>query len=152
DATFYQGPVDDFVVRNVAFSDIALGAFYVEDTIEQAGTARLSIGDGNGFGANVAHQLVLAGDTPDAGFTDSQTGVDEVFVRVAGDSLGGPAYTTANASINAGIAEANVGGTVNVEAGTFTENVALDRQVALRGAFAGTPGDDGVRGGAGESV
>src|SRR5690606_11604992 len=51
-----------------------------------------------------------------------------------------------------GIAEANVGGTVNVEAGTFTENVALDRQVALRGAFAGTPGDDGVRGGAGESV
>ena len=154
DATRWQGPVNDFVVRNVAFSDIGIAAFYVEDTTEQAGSAKLSIGDGNSY-SNVAHVLALSGSTPAVGFTDTQTGVPSVFVRSArgyySDPLGA-LYNVANAAINSAIGYAQVGGTVSVEAGLFAQNVLLSKGVALEGPFAGVAGFDITRNGANEAV
>jgi len=162
DATRYTGPVADFLVQGVTFLDVATGAFYVEDTTQTPGSARLTIGAGNLYD-DVAHELVLSGATPTAGGT-----VNEVFVRSARDfvlgapvsSLGSPACAVnaaapycpvANASVNAGIAAVAGGGTVVVESGTFDENVVAAKAVALHGPHAGTPGDDGARG-SGEAV
>ena len=163
DATRYTGPVNDFVVRNVDFVSVTRGALYVEDTTQTPGSARLSIGAGNIFGSNVAHQLVLSGAAPVV-----SGAVDEVFVRSARDfvfgavvsSTGNPACASnsaapfcavANASINAGIAAVSSGGTVNVEDGSFAENVNVNKSVTLRGPFAGIHGHDGARG-TGEAV
>ena len=151
DATFYTGLVNDYLVTNVAFADIRIAAFYVEDTAEKAGTAKLTIGDGNTF-TDVAHTLALAGTDPQVGFAGSQTGVADVLVRAAGvffntnPATGNVTYHTANASINYGIALANAGGTVDVEAGTFDENVVVNKSVTLKGPFAGIAGDDGCAG------
>lgn len=150
DATAYTGPVNDFVVRNVDFVNVALAALYVEDSVEIAGSARLTIGDGNSY-SNVAHRLALAGAAPTVGFTDSQDGSDEVFVRAAGNSIWGAAYTTTTAPIANGIAAAKVGGIVNLEAGTFPDNVVVDKPVTLQGPHAGVAGDDAARG-TGEAI
>ncbi len=159
DAMNYTGPVDGALIQNIAFNNIALGAIYVEDTNEQTGSAAVTIGAGNTY-TSVAHQLVLAGAAPTVGYANGGS-VDEVFVRAAGTFLYGTpstgpctsaACTTANASINAGIADVAVGGTVDVEAGTFDENVVANKSVILHGPFAGTTGYDGSRDGTGEAM
>ncbi|MCE7949693.1 MAG: hypothetical protein DYH18_01125 [Xanthomonadales bacterium PRO7] len=157
DATAYTGAVNDFLVRNVAFSNVSFGAYYVEDTNEQSGSAKLTVGTGNTY-ANVAHKLVLSGTSPAV----AGTVLDDVFVRSARNYYfnatgGGPSCTStsctvANASINAGIADVAVGGTVDVEAGTFDENVVANKSVILHGPFAGTTGYDGSRDGTGEAM
>ncbi len=153
DAMNYTGPVDGALIQNIAFSNIALGAIYVEDTNEQIGSAAVTIGSGNTY-TSVAHQLVLAGAAPSVSYANGGS-VDEVFVRAAGTFLYGTpstgpctsaACTTANASINAGIADVASGGTVDVEAGTFDENVVANKNVILHGPFNGVPGTDGSRG------
>lgn len=140
DATNYTGPVNGSLITNIAFSNIALGAVYAEDTNEVAGSAATTIGTGNTY-TNVLHQLVLSGTSPSVSFSGI-AGVDDVLVRSLGNYLygnlnSGPCSaalcTVANASINAGIAAVNVGGTVNIEHGTFDEM-----------AVVGT-GKDGVR-------
>ncbi len=163
DATRYTGPVNDFIVRNVDFLNLSQGALYVEDTVQTPGSARLTIGSGNTY-TNVAHKLVLSGTAPTAAGS-----ADEVFVRSARDfvfggtvsSAGNPACAAnaaapycavANASINAGIAAVSTGGTVNVEDGTFGENVIANKQVALKGAKAAIAGYDASRSGSGETV
>ncbi|MBL0162240.1 MAG: right-handed parallel beta-helix repeat-containing protein [Xanthomonadales bacterium] len=154
DATRYTGPVNDFVVRNIAFSDIGIAAFYVEDTTEQAGSAKLSIGDGNTY-TSVAHVLALSGSAPAAGFVDSQNDVASVFVRSARGYYYRPAaapYNVSNAAINPAIGYVQVGGTVSVEAGSFNESVNVNKSVSVKGAFAGTTGFDPLRGGSGETV
>jgi uncharacterized repeat protein (TIGR01451 family) len=154
DATYYTGPVNDIVVRNVTFANIGLGAFYVEDTNEQTGSAKLSIGDGNTY-SNVAHVLALSGAAPAVGFVDSQTGASNVLVRSARNYYSNPsstAYTVANASINVGIGYTQSGGTVSVETGAFDENVVVNKPVTVEGQFAGTAGYDPLRDGSGESV
>ncbi len=153
DATQYNGRVDDFIVRNVAFDAIAIGALYVEDASEIAGTAKLTIGTGNTFGAGATHQLVLSGSAPAVGFAGGS--VDDVYVRSARGYLhaipgSGPCAasgcTVANASINQAIAIVAAGGTVGVEDGTFAENVVADKSVHLHGPHHGTPGMDTSRG------
>ncbi|MGB0133387.1 MBG domain-containing protein [Dokdonella sp.] len=154
DATRYAGPVNDFVVRNIAFSDIGIGAFYVEDTTEQAGTAKLTIGSGNSY-SDVAHVLALSGMAPVVAFTDGITGVENVYVRSANGYYNDPAsasYTVANAVINMGIGHALAGGSVDVEAGSFSQNIIVNKGIELRGPFMGTPGHDVGRSGAGEAV
>jgi uncharacterized repeat protein (TIGR01451 family) len=154
DATYYTGPVNDVLVRNMTFTNIGLGAFYVEDTNEQTGSAKLSIGDGNTYN-NVAHVLALSGAAPAVGFVDSQTGAADVFVRSARNYYNDPssaAYTVANASVNAGIGYAQTAAIVSVEAGLFDENVVVTKSVRLKGAFAGTAAYDPLRDGSGESV
>ncbi len=163
DATRYTGSVNDFVVRDVDFVNIAKGALYVEDTTQTPGSAKLTMGAGNTFGSNVAHKLVLSGTAPEA-----SGAVDEVFVRSARDfvfgaavssagnpvcyaNAGAPFCAVANASINAGIAAVSAGGTVNVESGTFAENVVVGKQVALQGPHFGVAGDAGARG-TGEAI
>ncbi len=146
DATNYTGEVNDFLVRNVAFSGIGVAALYVEDTIEQAGSARLTIGAGNSYAlAPGAHKLALSGAAPFFGGV-----VDDVFVRSARGYLfglpgSGPCASgcaVANASINGGIAVASVGGTVTVEGGTFGENVVVNKALSLVGPYAGVHGND----------
>lgn len=151
DATAYTGAVNDFLVRNVAFSNVSLGAYYVEDTNEQSGSAKLTVGTGNTY-ANVAHKLVLSGTSPAV----AGAVLDDVFVRSARNYYfnatgGGPSCTStpctvANASINAGIADVASGGTVTVEAGTFAESVVVNKPVTLLGPFHGVAGTDGSRG------
>lgn len=128
DATNYTGPVNGALVTNVAFTNVALGAIYVEDTNEVGGSPTVTIGTGNSY-SGVPHQLALAGAAPNVGFSGS-AGVDSVLVRAAGNYLfgrlnSGPCKVTlctvSNASINAGIAAAKTGGTVFIEQGTFDE-------------------------------
>lgn len=150
DATNYNGPVNDFLVQNVAFSNITMAALYVEDTLEQAGSAKLTIGAGNSYGLLAgAHQLALSGAAPAVAGP-----VDDVFVRSArGYHFGLPASgacasgcNVANASINGGISAVSVNGTVTVEAGTFVENVVVNKAVNLHGPFPTTSGHDPARG------
>ena len=139
DATNYTGPVDGFLIKNVAFNDVKLAAFYVEDTDQIAGSATLNIGTNNTF-TSVAHQLALAGANAGVSF-NGIGGVDDVLVRAAGNYFFTVANsnscstvcTTSNASINAGVAAAATDGTVYVEHATFNEGVVI-----------GT-GKDGVR-------
>lgn len=158
DATNYTGPVNGALIRNIAFNNIGLGAIYVEDTNEQTGSAAVTIGAGNTYNS-VGHELVLSGAAPAVSFSGGS--VDNVLVRAAGTYFYGTpnanlcnpaACTTANASINAGIGDVAVGGTVDVEAGTFVENVVVNKSVTLQGPFAGTAGYDGSRDGTGEAM
>jgi len=144
--TYYGGRVDDLVVRNVAFTDVA-HAITVEDAAEitdadgdthRAGTAHVTIGAGNTF-TNVDHELVFSGADSTVGF-DGITGVDSVLVRAAGtgtfntatsSQTDGDTPTVTNASIGRGISALNAGGTVTVEAGTFQEDVTIDRSLTL---------------------
>ncbi len=142
DATYYTGPVNDFAITGVHFDHVTLGAFYVEDAVEQTGSASLTIGDGNQY-TDTKHVLVLSGSGAAAHFGGAQTGASDVFVRAKGayaygapGSSDGPCLngcTVANASINAGVDAAAVNGVVSIENGTFDETVVI-----------GT-GKDGVR-------
>lgn len=163
DAAFYTGPVDDFAVAGVVFSNIGFASLYVEDTTDNPGSARLTIGAGNDFSAQgTAHSLALSGATASVG---GQT-VADVFVRSARDfyfgaQVAGPPNTgvtpcfshavpdfcpVASAVVNTGVAAANVGGTVTLEAGQFAQNVTVNKSVTLQGPHAGVAGDDGARG------
>lgn len=157
DATVYAGAVDDFVVRNVAFANVSQGAFYVEDTMQVAGSAKLTVGNGNTY-SNVGHKLVLSGSAPVAmgSFDDVLVRSARPFVLGALTSDGNPYCNTqvcqvANASINAGIAAATAGGIVTVEDGTFIENVVVNKAISLRGPHAGIAGDNVGRG-VGEAI
>ena len=132
DSTNYGGPVNGFMVRNVAFNGIALAAIYVEDTDTVAGSAAITIGLGNTYNA-VAHQLALSGVAPSVSFAGI-SGVDDVLVRAAGNDIFGipnsgacspAACTVSNASIDSAIALTNPGGTVYVDNGTFDEAVVI---------------------------
>ena len=154
DATFYPGAVEDFVVRNVAFSGISLAAFYVEDANEIAGTARLTVGGGNAY-SSVPRQAALSGSAPELAFADGLGGVESVRVRAAGNffwgspSQAGPVRTVASAAVNDGIAAALT--MVAVDPGQFPGAVLVDKPVLLQGARASVHGDDPSRG-TGESV
>lgn len=128
DASNYTGPLNGALVQNIAFSNIALGAIYVEDTNEVAGSPVISIGSGNTY-SGVAHQLALSGAAATASFSGIG-GVDSVLVRAAANYLFGKLGTGAcsaaqctvsNSLINAGIAAVNAGGTVYIEQGTFDQ-------------------------------
>ena len=158
DATFYTGAVNDYLVSGVNFSYIALAAFYIEDTAEVTGSAKLTLA-GNGFGSNINHKLALAGAT--AGVDIDSDTVDDVFVRstrnyffdLPGSAPCTPANcTVANAVINTGIAAASVNGTVTVEDGSFDQNVLVTKPLTLVGPFQTIPGYDGSRTGTGEAV
>ncbi|MGH8042112.1 MAG: MBG domain-containing protein, partial [Rudaea sp.] len=158
DATNYTGPVNGALIQNIAFDNIALGAIYVEDTNEQSGSAAVTIGSGNTY-SSVAHQLVLAGAAPGVSFSGGS--VNDVLVRAAGAYFYGipnanlcnpAACTTANALINTGIADVAASGTVYVEAGTFAQNVVVNKSVTLDGPFHGVAGFDGSRDGTGEAI
>ncbi len=139
DATNYTGPVNGFLVRNVAFNGVSLAAFYVEDTDQIAGSATLNIGAGNTF-TSVAHQLALSGANPGVSF-NGVGGVNDVLVRAGGNYFFTVANanscstvcTTSNASINTSLAAAAANGTIYLENTTFNEGVVI-----------GT-GKDGVR-------
>jgi uncharacterized repeat protein (TIGR01451 family) len=147
DATNYTGPVNGALIQGITFNNIAIGAIYVEDTNEVDGAPSVTIGAGNNF-SGVAHQLALAGVAPNVGFSGI-SGVDSVLVRVAGNYLfgrlnGGPCNVTectvSNASINAGIAAANAGGTVFIEQGTFDETATIGKNgLRLTAADANNP-------------
>jgi uncharacterized repeat protein (TIGR01451 family) len=128
DASNYTGPVNGALVKNVTFTNVSLGAIYVEDTNELAGSPSVTIGSGNVY-SSVQYQLALAGASPHVSFSGI-TGVDSVLVRVAGSYFfgrlnAGPCNvtqcTTTNASLTAGIAAVQTGGTVFIEHGTFDE-------------------------------
>ena len=128
DASNYTGPLNGALVQNIAFSNIALGAIYVEDTNEVAGSPVISIGTGNTY-SGVAHQLALSGAAATASFSGIG-GVDSVLVRAAANYLFGKLgtgpcsaaqCTVSNSLINAGIAAVNAGGTVYIEQGTFDQ-------------------------------
>jgi len=154
DANFYAGPVLDYEVTGVKFTNIAgVAPIYVEDTIDAAGGARITVGSGNDFsGAGTEYDLALSG----AGATASGT-VARVLVRAERDFVyGAPLYESGKAcsgntsaplclvtdgTINNGIAAANVGGVVTVEAGTFEQDVLVDKSVTLRGAKWNVAGD-----------
>ncbi len=155
--TIYTGPVNDFLVRNVSFSDIGYSALYVEDTdqvVAGTGTARLTIGAGNDFGDSPRH-LALSGTAPQVAGEQ----VEQVFVRSArsyllGANGTGPCAsgcTVASASINTGIAAASVGGVVTVEAGDFPQNVVVGKSVTVQGPFPATAGHHDDRDGTGEA-
>ena len=155
DATFYTGAVTDYGVSGVAFSNIARAALYVEDTVEVAGSAKLTLA-GNGFGAGVSQHLALSGATASvAGDTVGTVLVrsarDYVFDRPGSAPCTPADCTVANAIINSGIAAANVGGTVTVEAGTFVQNVTDGKGVNLVGSYPVTHGDGAGRG-TGEAI
>lgn len=155
DATFYTGPVNDFVVRDVAFSDIALAVFYVEDTIQEAGTARLTIGN-NSYDGSQPHHLALSGAAPQVAY-DGPAGLPTVLVRGADDPSADPnywgllaqngnAYTVRSGVVNQGIQAVAVGGVVTLEDGTFDAAVSMNKaSVTLRGARAGLHGTDAAR-------
>jgi uncharacterized repeat protein (TIGR01451 family) len=132
DATNYTGPVNGALVQNVAFSNITLGAIYVEDTNEVAGSPVISIGTGNTF-AGVNYKLALSGAAASASFSGS-SGIDTVLVRAAKNYLfgklnSGPCSaaqcTVSNTIINSGIAAVTPGGTVFIEQGTFDQMPTL---------------------------
>lgn len=157
DATAYTGPVNDFLVDEVTFSNVALVPLYVEDT-EAPGSARLTIGSTNDFGA-ASQMLALSGTAPEV----AGQLVPRVLVRAAGtfyygqptiDLYGPPPCsicTVDSAPINTGIAAASAGGTVSVEAGTFAQNVVVNKTVTLVGPHAGVHANDAGRG-TGEAV
>ncbi|MDR3386566.1 MAG: Ig-like domain-containing protein [Rudaea sp.] len=131
DNSYYGGPVQGALATNIAFGNVDVGAVYIEDTNEQTGSAAVTIGSGNTYAA-VTSDLVLSGTAPAATFAGGVTGVASVLVRSARNyyfggagSMYGPCNATpctvANASINAGVAAANPGGTVYIEQGTFDE-------------------------------
>jgi uncharacterized repeat protein (TIGR01451 family) len=153
DATGYTGPVNDFIVRNVAFDDIALGALYVEDTQEQAGSAKLSVGTGNTYTASVAHTLALSGATPAVGHGGGA--IPNVLVRSArtffnGAPSNGPctpaACTVVSAQVSGGVAAVDSGGIVDLEDGTYAQNVVLGKSLTLRGPHHGEAGYAAGRG------
>jgi uncharacterized repeat protein (TIGR01451 family) len=131
DATNYTGPVNGFVVRNVAFSGVALAALYVEDTNQVAGTATLVVGPGNTF-TGVANQLALSGTAATVSFTGGATLSDALirasgtyFFTVANSNNCSTACTVSNGVINAGIAAVSGVATVHVEKSTFDEAVVI---------------------------
>ncbi|HET6631115.1 MAG TPA: MBG domain-containing protein [Rhodanobacteraceae bacterium] len=70
-------------------------------------------------------------------------------VNLSGGIHNGSAYYC---SINAAIAAANPGDSITVGAGSYPENVVVDKSVTLQGPFAGTAGYDSSRDGTGEAV
>lgn len=156
DAGYYTGPVNDFVVRGVEFANVGT-ALLVEDTEQRAGTSRLSIGAGNVFGSTP--YAALAGSDASFGFVDGLTGLEHVLVKASGANLWGQpneanvAYTVAPATINNGIAAAAQDGVVQVEAGTFTQTVLVNKRVRLLGAQVdvSAKGESGERAG-GETI
>ncbi len=135
DATNYTGPVNGALVQNIAFSNITLGAIYVEDTNEVAGSPVISIGTGNTF-SGVNYKLALSGAAAGASFSGI-SGIDSVLVRAARSFLLGrtnsgatdPCHlaqcTVSNTVINSGIAAVTPGGTVFIEQGTFDQMPTL---------------------------
>jgi len=158
DATGYTGPVNDFIVRNVTFDDIALGAMYVEDTQQQTGSAKLTVGSGNTYTATVAHTFALSGAAPAVGHGGGA--IASVLVRSArtffnGTPSNGPctpvACTVVSSLVNDGVAAVDAGGIVDLEFGTYAQNVVLGKSLTLRGPHHGDAGYATGRG-VGESV
>lgn len=153
DGAYYSGSLNDMNLTGIAFDDVSVAAFYIEDTA-LAGTEsidnapKLTIGSGNTY-SNVAHQAALAGPLATFAFAAGVPNFDSVLVRSANaghrpglPDSNGNVRQVANAIINAGIGIAAVGGTIDVEQGTFAQSVEVNKGVTLRGAFAGTPGHD----------
>jgi hypothetical protein len=78
----------------------------------------------------------------DGGTPGFQADLSGVTVTTAGDQL--QAFGD-DQRIADGISAVNADGTVTVESGTYTENVAVNKSVTLEGAKAGIPGSDGSR-------
>ncbi len=149
DAGYYRGPVNDFVVRDVTFTDVD-AALYVEDTTH-TGNARLSLGSGNDF-TGATWPVTLAGLEAILGTADGETGAGLVRVRAAQASnvWGGPdehggLHAVAAGSINNGIAgAASTDAVVQVEAGSFAQAVTINKPVRLLGAQAGVDAKNAV--------
>ncbi len=149
DQAFWHGDVADLTIRNVAFDTIAEFAIYVEDTTALAGgtnpadpadAAAVTVEGGNTFNA-VGFALGLSGANATAD-TSAAGGLGSVFIVGAGEFLfgspsssqtGSQIFSAGNGSINNGIAAASAGGTVTIDAGTFTEAVQVDKAVSIVG-------------------
>lgn len=95
----------------------------------------------------------MAGPKATIAFATGVPLFDTVLVRAANDGhrpgkadSHGNVRHVDNAVINNGIAIAASGGTVDVDAGNFAQNVVVAKSITLKGAFAGTAGNDGARG------
>lgn len=153
DGAFYGGAVNDILVRNVAFSDIAIAAIFAEDTAlagsETVDNAvKVTVGPGNTFAADVLHHGALSGPLAAIDFAPGAALLEKMLVRAAGDShrgvlpdSNGNPRAVEPGTINDAIADAAAGGTVTVEAGTFAQNVVVDKHVELVGPQAGVAGD-----------
>lgn len=164
DGAYYAGAVDDMLVRNVAFSDVAIAAIGVEDT-DLAGvetvdnSVQLTVGTGNSFAGDVVQHGSLSGPNGHIEYAPGAPLLQRMLVRAAGnghrDTLpdsSGNVRTVSPGTIDDAIADAAIGGTVTLEAGEFPQNVVVNKSVTVQGPFAGTPGHDAGRDGTGESV
>lgn len=143
DGTHYTGLVLDARVQDVAFAGIGIASVMVEDTVEIAGGARITLATGNGFDP-ARPALALAGPGATVGF-DGIAGVDHVLVRSAGDFLYGLSgasgvLSRAPGLVASGMAAVVDGGMVELEQGAFQQNVVISRPLTLRGPGHATPG------------
>src|SRR5690606_359155 len=86
DGAYFAGRVDDYIVRNVAFSDVSIGAIAVEDTrlagsetIDNA--VRLTVGNGNTFAADVNHHGSLSGPNARLEFAPGASLLQRMLVK-----------------------------------------------------------------------
>jgi hypothetical protein len=158
DGAYYPGQVDNYTVSNVAFSDVSIAAIAVEDT-KLAGSetvnnaVKLTVGAGNTFAGDVVQEGSLSGPNAHIAYAGGASQLERMLVKAAGNNYRGglPDYqgnvrTVDPGIINDAIADTAIGGTVTAEAGTFAQNVIMDKDVTLQGPFAGTAGFDGSRG------
>ncbi|MGB8715757.1 MAG: MBG domain-containing protein [Rhodanobacteraceae bacterium] len=163
DGAYYAGALDDMGFSGIAFDDVSIAAFYVEDTAlagsEPVDNApKITVGAGNTFNA-VAHEAALAGPQASIAFAAGAPLFNTVLVRAANDGhrpgeadSNGNVRHVENAIINQGIAIAASSGTVDVDGGTFDQNVVVNKGVTLHGAMHGIPGFDASRDGSGETT
>ena len=165
DGAYFTGAVNDYTISNVAFSDVAIAAIAVEDTL-LAGSetidnaVRLTVGAGNVFAGSVVHHGALSGTNASIEFAPGVALLDRMLVKAGGlNYRNGLADSNGNVRsvgpgvVNHAIADAAVNGTVTLEAGTFAQNVVVNKTVSLVGPHAGVHGNDtGAGRGAGEAI
>ena len=163
DGAYYAGRVDDYTIRNVAFSEVSIAAIAVEDTLPAGAettdnAVRLTVGTGNTFAADVIQHGSLSGPNARIEFAPGAALLDRMLVQAGGlnyrnglPDSNGNVRSVDPGTINDAIADAAVNGTVTLEAGTFPQNVVVNKALSLVGPHAGVHGNDPARG-SGEAI
>jgi nitrous oxidase accessory protein NosD len=141
--------------RVIVESTEVSGKAYTEFTVSAAGVIASTGTTVSGqigtfeqtYRADLNGDGVVLFSSPDAGFKISSTDPFDAKPAVGNVlAIKADGTTSVETSINAAIAFADDGGTVLVGAGTFTENVTVDREVTILGANAGKSATDATRG------